>query len=129
MSSAGSLWPRLRRIADREVEALLGRLPPEVGRHAADVALEYLPRVPRELAREEGVAEDSLGLFSGPTLREAPESDDWMSPTISLFLLNLWDYAEGDEATFRREVRTTWLHEFGHYLGLEEDDLAARGLD
>ena len=33
-----------------------------------------------------------------------------------------------DETTYRQEVRTTLLHELGHYLGLDEDDLDDRGL-
>ena len=28
---------------------------------------------------------------------------------------------------FREEVRITYLHELGHYLGLEEDEIEARG--
>jgi predicted Zn-dependent protease with MMP-like domain len=50
-------------------------------------------------------------------------------PQILLFLENLWDLAEGDEAVYRDEVRTTYLHELGHYLGLDEPDLEERGLD
>ena len=50
-------------------------------------------------------------------------------PQILLFLANLWDYADGDEALFREEVRTTYLHELGHYLGLDELDLEERGLE
>jgi len=30
---------------------------------------------------------------------------------------------------FREEVERTYLHELGHYLGWDEDDVAARGLD
>jgi predicted Zn-dependent protease with MMP-like domain len=29
----------------------------------------------------------------------------------------------------RGEIRTTFLHEVGHFLGLDEDDLIERGLD
>ena len=47
---------------------------------------------------------------------------------ILLFLENLWDFAGEDEEIFRQEVRTTYLHELGHYLGLEEIDLEERGL-
>ena len=46
-----------------------------------------------------------------------------------LYLNNLWDFAEGDEAVFKAEVRLTYLHELGHYLGWDEDEVAARGLD
>jgi predicted Zn-dependent protease with MMP-like domain len=49
-----------------------------------------------------------------------------------LFLENLWLMIEeegGDERDFRFEVRTTLLHELGHYLGLNEEDLEERGLE
>jgi predicted Zn-dependent protease with MMP-like domain len=47
----------------------------------------------------------------------------------SCFSENLWDYAEGDEEIFREEVRVTYFHELGHYLGLEEGDLEDRGIE
>ncbi len=34
-----------------------------------------------------------------------------------------------DEQVYRAEVRTTYLHELGHYLGLDEDELTQRGLE
>jgi predicted Zn-dependent protease with MMP-like domain len=46
-----------------------------------------------------------------------------------LFLENLWDFAEGDEKIFCEEVQTTFLHELGHFFGLDEDDLTERGLE
>ena len=52
-----------------------------------------------------------------------------MPPQIILFLGNIWELAEGDEESFCDEVRTTLLHELGHYLGLDEDDLTERGLE
>ena len=48
---------------------------------------------------------------------------------IRLWLGNILDYAGGDPAIFREEIRTTLLHEIGHVLGWDEDDLEARGLD
>ena len=50
-------------------------------------------------------------------------------PQIILFLENLWDFAEGEEEIFREEIHTTYLHELGHYLGLDEDELIERGLE
>jgi predicted Zn-dependent protease with MMP-like domain len=49
-------------------------------------------------------------------------------PRIRLFLDNLWDDCNGDLQTYRDEVRITFLHELGHYLGLDEDQVAERGL-
>jgi predicted Zn-dependent protease with MMP-like domain len=47
---------------------------------------------------------------------------------IVLFLENLWDFAGSDEGPYREEVRITFIHEFGHYLGLDEGELEERGL-
>ena len=77
---------------------------------------------------EEGVADDSMGLFSGPALNEPTDSDCLESPSITFFLAELWDYCGEDLPTFDKEVRITYIHEFGHYLGLDESELEARGL-
>ena len=75
----------------------------------------------------DGIEADSLGLFTGAEFAE--EGHVPMPPQIILFLENLWDFAEQDEEIFLDEVNTTYLHEFGHYLGLDEDDLFERGLE
>ena len=77
---------------------------------------------------EEGVADDSMGLFSGPALNEPTDPDCLESPSITFFLAELWYYCGEDLPTFDEEVRITYIHEFGHYLGLDESELEARGL-
>ena len=77
---------------------------------------------------EEGVADDSMGLFSGPALNEPTDPDCLESPSITLFLAELWDYCGEDMPTFDEEIRITYIHEFGHYLGLNESELESRGL-
>jgi predicted Zn-dependent protease with MMP-like domain len=52
-----------------------------------------------------------------------------LPPQIILFRENIWDQAEQDEEWFLDEVHTTYLHELGHYLGLDEDELIERGLE
>jgi predicted Zn-dependent protease with MMP-like domain len=47
---------------------------------------------------------------------------------IILFLENIDEMVDGDEEEFRDEVRVTLIHELGHYLGLDEDELDRRGL-
>ena len=69
-----------------------------------------------------------MGLFSGPALNEPMDPACLESPRITLFLAELWDYSGADAATFDEEVRITYIHEFGHYLGLDEDELEERGL-
>ena len=119
----------LERMAKREVEALRLQLPREMARRAAEVPVVYLPRPTKAMVLDDGVDPDLLGLFVGPNCAEGVESGDPLPPEILLFLENLWDYADGDEELFREEVRVTYYHELGHYLGLEEDDLEDRGLE
>ena len=119
----------LERMAKTEVEALRLQLPREMADRAAEVPVVYLARPTKAMVREDGLDPDLLGLFVGPSRAEGVESGDPLPPEILLFLENLWDYADGDEELFREEVRVTYYHELGHYLGLEEDDLEDRGLE
>ena len=75
----------------------------------------------------QNVAGDELGLFEGPPVYEEADPSDL--PRIRLFLANIWEWADRDEQDFRDEVGTTFLHELGHYLGWDEDEVARRGLD
>ena len=119
----------LERIAKTEVAALRLELPREMARRAAEVPVVMLARPTKAMVRDDGIDPDLLGLFVGPNCAEGVESGDPLPPEILLFLENLWDYAEGDEDVFREEVRVTYYHELGHYLGLEEGDLEDRGLE
>ena len=119
----------LERIAKQAVAALRRELPPEMAARAREVPVVMRARPTRALVREDGLDPDLLGLFVGPNCAEGLESGDPLPPEILLFVENLWDYAEGDEAVFREEVRVTYFHELGHYLGLEEGDLEDRGLE
>jgi predicted Zn-dependent protease with MMP-like domain len=116
----------LSRWADEEVQAVRKALPEEVCQ-AADKILLSLEDTPDVDGVDAGLAGDELGLFEGAPLYEDPDPVDM--PRIRLFLGNLWDWVEGDEDDFRDEVGTTYLHELGHYLGWDEDDLTDRGLD
>ena len=77
----------------------------------------------------EGFEPDILGLFTGAPYGTELSHDLPEPPQILLYVENLWDVAEGDERAYAREVRTTYLHELGHYFGWDEDDLAERGLE
>ena len=64
-----------------------------------------------------------LGLFTGNVHYESTPA-----PTaILLFRKNL-EKIVADREELEEEIRKTLLHEIGHYLGLDEDDLRARGL-
>jgi len=119
---------RLATIAQQVVTAAQRRLPADVREAALAVPVCYEPG-PNAALLAEGWEPDILGLFVGHAHGEALTDAQPLPPQILLFLENLWDYAEGDEPTYRDEVRLTYLHELGHYLGWDEDEIARRGLD
>ena len=118
-------FEHLTEWADDELKSLLSALPADIREAAADVAVSLEERPGRNPADEELVG-DELGLFEGPCHHERLASEEL--PRIRLFLANLWEWVEQDEQDFRDEVGTTYLHELGHYLGWDEDDLDERGL-
>ena len=121
-------WSRLLKVAQEEVRGTLRRLPRQLRPHAEALPVTYEPQ-PNESILEDGWDPDLLGLFVGKAYGEEEAGFTDVPPQILLFLESLWEYADGDEAIYREEVRTTYLHELGHYLGLDELDLEERGLD
>src|ERR1017187_4621750 len=115
----------MQALALAEVEATLEAFPKPLRDRAEKLPLTF-ERWPNAGLQADGIEADTLGLFTGPEF--ADEGNVPMPPQIILFLENLWDFAEGDDEIFRDEVRTTFLHELGHYLGLDEDELTERGL-
>lgn len=69
-----------------------------------------------------------FGLYLGVPLPERSGSDPPRLPdTICLYQRNLERMCP-DRDTLIEEIRITILHEVGHYLGFDEDDLEERGL-
>jgi predicted Zn-dependent protease with MMP-like domain len=116
----------LSRWADEEVKALVKILPEDIRTAAAKVALSFEEK-PGGCPADDDLEGDELGLFEGPTFTE--EQDVEELPRIRFFLANLWEWVGGDEHEYRDEVGTTFLHELGHYLGWDEDQVADRGLE
>lgn len=119
-------WEQLCEWASGELRLTLNALPELLHTRAKAVALHFEAKPSIEL-QTDGIEEDTLGLFTGSSWVEEGETP--YPPQIILFLENIWNYAGSDKAAFLEEVRTTFLHELGHYLGLDEEDLALRGLE
>jgi predicted Zn-dependent protease with MMP-like domain len=119
-------WEKLCVMASDEVERMLAALPRPLGERTEKLPVTF-ERQPNADLQADGIETDTLGLFTGPEFSD--EENVPMPPQIILFLENIWDVAEADEKLFRDEVRTTFLHELGHYLGLDEDGLTERGLE
>ena len=119
---------RLTQIAADTVGAAQRQLPPEIRPLAREVVVHYEAKPSADVLAE-GFEPDILGLFVGNPHGTELVHNDPTPPQILLYLESLWDFAEEDVDFFRDEVRLTYLHELGHYLGWDEDDLTARGLD
>ena len=122
-----TIQDQLERRVSEIVRRVIAELPPDLRTLAERVPV-FCEWEMSEHWVEEGVADDSMGLFSGPALNEPTDPDCLESPSITFFLAELWDYCGEDLPTFDEEVRITYIHEFGHYLGLSESELDSRGL-
>jgi predicted Zn-dependent protease with MMP-like domain len=121
-----SEWEKLLKMAANKIEATIAALPKPLREEARHLPVTF-ERVPNAGLQADGIEVDTLGLFTGA---EFADSGATVLPAqIILFLENLWNFAEGDEKVFCDEVRTTLLHELGHFFGLGEDDLIERGLE
>jgi len=118
-------FSHLLKVASQEIEQIRSELPDSL-RDALDGVATVLEEFPSPEHEADGVESDQLGLFEGS---DATDSASPQMPRIVLWLGNLWDMCEAEEDAYREEVRITFLHEVGHYLGLDEGDLTERGLE
>ncbi|HOB98217.1 MAG TPA: metallopeptidase family protein [Verrucomicrobiota bacterium] len=121
-------FKQLRALAQSEVRATIAHLPARLRRHAERLPVTYEPRPNRAIVSD-GFDPDLLGLFVGIPFGEEESGAIDVPAQIILFLESLWEFSEEEEEVFRDEVVTTYLHELGHYLGLDEIDIEERGLE
>lgn len=107
-------------------------LPPELQAHLKDVAIVVQDLPEKDVLIEEAgepITPSVLGLFVGRNLREqsvyAPPD---LPPTIFIYQRNLERQCPTRDELVH-EIYLTLYHELGHYIGLEEDELEARGLE
>lgn len=122
------LWHNLQRVALEELDHIHKHLPLVLRDKALSLPVTLEPKPSLDLIRD-GLEPELLGLYIGESFAESLSGGDELPSQIILFLENIWDYVGHDTADYREEVRITYLHELGHYLGLDEDDLAVRDLD
>ncbi len=116
-------WERLLDLARTEVTRTVDALPSDLRERARALPVTY-ERVPNPKLFDDSA--ETLGRFVGGEFGE--EEHVPLPAQIILYLENIWDMVDGDEEEFCDEVRITLMHELGHYLGLDEDDLDERGL-
>jgi predicted Zn-dependent protease with MMP-like domain len=117
---------------DQAVEAALAQLPETVRRYLSNVAIsvEDLPSDEDLLASEPPLSPAILGLFRGSPYGQKASMDPWshFPSAIVLYQRNLERFARSRKDLVE-QIGITLIHEVGHFLGLDEDELWARGLD
>ena len=94
-----------------------------------DIVVEDVPGPEAEGAFDDHEHEHGgtlLGLYVGVPLVERYAADPLMPDCIYIYRLPILSMCDTHDAVVR-EVRTTLLHEIGHYLGLSEQDLDRLG--
>jgi predicted Zn-dependent protease with MMP-like domain/Flp pilus assembly protein TadD len=111
-------------------EAEFAAIPEAVRRHLANVpvTVEDLPS-DDDLAGDPPLSPGSLGLFRGAPYGQKGGTDPWsqLPSAIVLFQRNL-ERAVTTREALEEEIHVTLVHEIGHFLGLDEEELWARGL-
>lgn len=114
---------------DAAVAEAIERLPAHA-RPALDNAIITVEPFPGDDEVKEGLSPTILGVFHGTPLdeRSPVEAAHHLTARITLFQKNLERFARTHEELIE-EIGITVLHEVGHLLGLDEDELTDRGLD
>src|SRR5947209_6271737 len=97
--------------ARKTLYALIARLPAELREEAVRVGYDL-----RKRCTEPG-GEKTLGEYTR-----------LLVPVITLYLEAIREECVEQGSDFQREIEITYLHEFGHHLGLGEGELVKRGL-
>jgi predicted Zn-dependent protease with MMP-like domain len=117
---------------DRAVEAAIAQLPAHVREHLDNVtiAVEEVPSDEDLLSSEPPLSPAILGVFRGTPLTERSVVDAATHATVSIALYqrNLERFARSREELVE-QIGITVMHEVGHLLGLDEEDLQERGLE
>ncbi len=129
-------YPRPHTLSRRDFDAAVERafmaLPEPVRRYLANVpvTVEDLPADQDLLDSDPPLPPTILGLFRGAPYGQKLSADPWshLPSSIVLYQRNL-ERATVDRAELEEEIATTLVHEVGHFLGLDEEELWARGLE
>jgi len=111
-------WEKLATVANDVVERTISQFAPELRKEAEELGWSWF-----KWSLDIG-ANNLLGHFWGSSRNRAGGG----SAAIILYLGNISEYCEKYGLEFEDQVRTTYLHELGHYLGLNESELEERGL-
>ena len=117
---------------DAVVEDALAALPEPIRRYLANVAIavEDVPADDDLAASDPPLSPSILGIFRGAPLPHKASMDPWshFPSSIVLYQRNLERFAR-DRKELIEQIGITLIHEVGHFLGLDEEQLWERGLE
>ncbi|MFY2558591.1 metallopeptidase family protein [Corallococcus terminator] len=117
---------------DRAVEDAVKALPQHAKQYLDNVtiAVEDLPSEEDLLGQAPPLSPSILGVFRGTPVgeRSVTNAYDHFPASIVLYQKNLERFAK-TRAELIEQIGITVMHEVGHLMGLDEDDLWLRGLD
>jgi len=130
-SAPGASQGEQRRLSDAEVgeiaEQALEELPDRARELLRDVPI-VIAEQPAEADVDAGIDPRALGLFNGTAFPDVSHLGGQPGLTqILIFRRNL-ERVAGSAEELREEIRTTLVHETGHFFGLGDDELEDMGL-
>lgn len=109
------------------LDKVLASLPPVIRDALLEVPVVVEPKPTVAIAdREPHITPDVLGLFVGTVVGDKMHVTDTPN-VVFLFQRNL-ERAGKSRAEVAKEIKITLLHEYGHYLGFDEEDMEHLGL-
>lgn len=115
---------------ERVVEQAIEEIPERIRAHLKNltIVVDDLPRRDDLVEYDPPLDPCLYGLYVGVPLPERTTAHPPTEPDrIYIYRRNLERLCE-DRDTLLEQIKITVLHEIGHYLGYDEDELAARGL-
>lgn len=118
---------------EKYIEDGLAAIPERYREKIRNVAILLEDELSDAVRKEQGLADDEslLGLYQGVPLSERGDGygiGATLPDTITIYKLPTLDEAAETDGDVARVVRETIWHEFGHYFGLDEDEVHSREL-
>jgi len=120
------------RLSPEDFKALLDKvltsLPPVIREALQEVPVVVEPKPTRAMAEHEPMINpEILGLFVGTSVGDEMAGPGGYGTVVLLFQRNL-ERSGASRLEVSKELKITLLHEYGHYLGFDEEELEHLGL-
>ena len=110
------------------LDKVLASLPRVIREAVLEVPVLAEPKPAREIAEHEpAINPEVLGLFVGTPVGQKLRGGSGYGDVVLLFQKNL-ERAGRSRQEVSKEIKITLLHEYGHYLGFDEEELEHLGL-